>query len=101
MDEDGNFYTVREPKLQLKVNTEARFLLAVSEPYVVFTRWGYAPVIDVFEKKSNQESTLYISAQTLAGPLEELRNDNNGRIVGLEFWIRKETDAKNSKYLLE
>ena len=101
MAEDNHKLIVKEPQVQFKVDTEARYVLVLSEPYLVFNRWGYAPAIDVFEKKTEFEFTMYISASTLAKQLEELRINNNDRFVGLEFWIRKETEAKNSKYILE
>ena len=85
----------------LKIDIEPRYLLITSEPYVVFTMRGYAPVLNVFEKKTGREYRIFISAKSLSDKLEKLLLGNGEKFVGLEFWIRKESDDKFSKYLLE
>jgi len=84
----------------LRIDTEPRYLQVISEPYVVYTKHGYQPVIDVFEKKQKRPYSLYISAKSLSNDLELLRNENNGRLNGCEFWIRKTGFAKTSSYEL-
>ena len=72
----------------------------ISEPYVVLSYFGYQVAIDVFEKKKNKSKTLILSAKSLSLALESLRTENNGRLLGLEFWINKESEEKKSKYVI-
>lgn len=94
---------MREPatKEALRVDVEPRRLLVTSEPYVVYSARGYQPVVDVLEKKSRREYFLYLSAISLSHTLHVLQEENGGRTLGLEFWLRKESHEKTSKYILE
>ncbi len=87
--------------LALKVDVEPLRLLVTSEPYVVYTVRGYQPVVNVIERKSRREYFLYISAQSISRSLEQLKVENGDRMLGLEFWLRKEGPEKTSKYVLE
>ena len=57
----------------LKVSTGWIELEIVSEPDVVLTFKGYAPILRVRKSRTGVEYILYISAKSLAEPLEELR----------------------------
>ena len=72
----------------------------LSEPYVIYSTRGYAPVIDVRVEAKKITQILYISARSLATPLEEMRLDNNGLCKGLRFEIRKSSDARTATYEL-
>ena len=85
----------------LKVDLEPKYIQVVSEPYVVFTVRGYAPVIDIIERKSRHATALFISAKSLAQPLEMLKKENGDLFSGLEFWIRKASDGRTAPYILE
>lgn len=85
----------------LKIDTEPKHLLVTSEPYVIFSRLGYSAVINVLERRSRKEYFIYISPKSLACALEALRNSNNGKTTGLEFWLRKESDERTAGYILE
>ena len=86
---------------QLKVDAEPKYVQIVSEPYIVLNRWGYAPVLDVIERKTKATWTLFISAATLSHQLELLKEENGGNFSGLEFWIRRESYDKRAPYILE
>lgn len=88
-------------KTHLKIDTEPRRLLVTSEPYVIYTRWGYQAVVDVFERRTKREYYIYLSPRSLALALETLRQENDGKTAGLEFWLRKRSEDKKSDYLLE
>ena len=63
--------TERNPTLRIGTGgTEVEFL---SDPYVVYTRRGYAPVVDVRVADVGSERTLFVSAVSLASALEEIR----------------------------
>lgn len=73
----------------------------VSEPNVILTFRGYAPIVLVRIEKSGITKVLYLSAKSLATPLEELREKNGGKFQGLKLRIRKESDEKLAKYVVE
>jgi hypothetical protein len=91
----------REAVEQLKLDVEPKRLLILSEPYVRYTSFGYQPAVDVRERKSRRQYFLFVSASTLARPLELLRIENGGRLTGIEVWVRKEGPERTSKYVVE
>ena len=82
----------------LKVGTGWIGIEVISEPDVVLTLRGYAPILRVRKSKSGVDFLLYISAKSLAEPLEELRKNNNGMFKGIQLQIRKESMERTSKY---
>jgi hypothetical protein len=85
----------------LKIDTEPKRLLVTSEPYVIMTALGYQAVVNVIERKSRREHFIYIGPKSLAKPLDQLRQENGGKTLGLEFWLRKKDGEKYSEYILE
>jgi hypothetical protein len=83
------------------IGTEPIKLLITSEPRVIYTRRGYQAVVSVFHKKKRREGYIFLSASSLANTLESLRNENDGKMSGLEFWIRKKSAEKMSPYIIE
>jgi hypothetical protein len=86
---------------QLKIDIEPIRLLFTSEPYVVFTKRGYQAAANVFDQKRRTEHFIYLGAQSLAEQLEVLRAHNEGRLRGIEVWIRKKDPTKFAKYYVE
>ena len=86
---------------RLIIDTNPVKLRVLSEVYLVFTsRRVYAPAIDVQNIKSKMKASLWVSASSIAVRLEEIRQINEGGIVGIEFWLEKDGDDKFSKYVL-
>jgi len=85
----------------LKIDVEPRRVQIISEPYVIYTKRGYQPVVDVIDTKNKREYNLFISAKSLSERLEMLKSENNGRFRGLEFWIRKQSYERTAPYILE
>lgn len=85
----------------LKVGTEWIELEVISEPDVVLTFKGYAPILRVREIRTGSEYRFYISAKSLAEPLEELKRNNSGIFIGIQFCVRKEGMDKMAKYKVE
>jgi len=85
----------------LKIGAEPKRLLVTSEPYVVLTARGYQAALGVFEQRSKREYFIYIGARSIAMPLEQLRKENGGRMLGLEFWVRKRDEGRFSEYIVE
>ena len=67
---------------------------------VIRTFRGYSPVLPVRVGKTGLEYILYISAVSIANPLEELRQQNGGRFEGLKFEIRKQRLDTTAPYEL-
>lgn len=85
----------------LKVSTGWVDIEVQSEPLVVLTVRGYAPILIVRVAKSGLDYRLYISAKSLAEKLEPLRVNNRGCFRGLKVRIRKAAPEQMSPYELE
>ena len=44
---------------------------------------------------------LFLSAKSLSNGVESIRISNGGYIVGIEFWVKKESYEKKSPYIVE
>ena len=82
----------------LKVSTEWIELETISEADVVLTTFGYTPFLRVREMITDIDYGFYISAKSLAIPLEKLRKDNNGIFEGIQFRVRKESTDQKAPY---
>ena len=85
----------------LKVGVGWIELEVVSEADVMLNVRGYAPVLRVRKRRTGVEYFLYISAKSLADPLEELRRENGGLFEGLRIRVRKQSSDRMSKYEIE
>ena len=85
----------------LKVSTGWIELEIISEPDVVLGFRGYTPILRVRKSRTSVEYILYISAKSLAEPLEELREKSGGIFTGIQLRIRKESMDRTSKYEIE
>jgi hypothetical protein len=86
-------------KPNLKVGVEWIPVEIVSEPFVVMSIRGYAPVVDV--KAPAGDFILYISAKSLSEGLEPFVQQNDGKFKGLKLRLRKETEDKMAPYVVE
>jgi hypothetical protein len=89
----------QERKPTLKVGTEWVQVEIVSEPHVVNTMRGFAPVVDV--KTSGGEFILYISSKSMSDGLEPLMKAADGKFTGLKIRVKKESEDKMAKYIVE
>ena len=85
----------------LKIGTGWIELEIISEPDVILTVRGYAPILRIRKSKTDVEYFLYVSAKSMAEPLEELRKNNGGIFSGIRLRIRKESMDRMSKYKIE
>ncbi len=86
---------------QLRVGEGQIPLRIISEPYVILTFRGYAPVVDVLHLRQKVNYTMYIQAKSLAEQLEEMRRKNDGEFIDLEFLINKASSDRFSAYVIE
>jgi len=85
----------------LKINTGWINFQVVSEPDVLLTFKGYAPVLRVRVEKSGLEKHIYISAKSLAEKLEPMRKENNGVFTGLNLKAKKTSEDRFAPYAIE
>ncbi len=83
----------------LKVSTDWLDVEVVSEPYVIMTMRGYAPVVDV--QTGGAKRRLFIAAKTLGEELEPEVIRQDGKFTGLKFRVKKETADKMAPYVVE
>ncbi len=84
----------------LKVTEDPVVLEILTEPYVVKTRRGYAPVVDV-RTDAGEEKTLFISPVSLTEGIEVLRQRNGDEFSGIKMRVFKESEDKFAKYVVE
>lgn len=90
----------KSPYPRLIVTAVAVKVEIVSEPYVVLTRLGYAPMVDVALEDGSKHG-LIISSATLTRGLEKLRKANGEKLAGIKVLLRKESEDPKSKYVVE
>jgi hypothetical protein len=83
----------------LKVSTDWIAVEVVSEPYVVMSIRGYAPVVDVQSPEGKQ--ILFISSKSISLGLDPLVQANGGKFQGLRLRLRKETADRMAPYVVE
>jgi hypothetical protein len=89
----------QERKPNLKVGTEWIPVEIVSEPYVVMTVRGFAPVVDV--KTPGGEFILYISSKSMSDGLVPFLEQTDSKFNGLKFRVKKESEDKMARYVVE
>jgi len=88
-----------EPRANLKVGVNWINVEVVSEPYVVMSFRGYAPVVDVTGPEGKQ--MLYISSKSISEGLDPLVKANGGKFLGLKLRLRKESEDRMAPYVVE
>jgi hypothetical protein len=89
----------QERKPNLKVGTEWISVEVLSEPYVVMTIRGFAPVVDV--KTPGGEFLVYISSKSMSDGLVPLIEAQGGKFAGIKFRVKKESEDKMARYIVE
>ncbi len=86
---------------RLKIDIEPIRLQILTEPYIVFGRFGYQVAFDVWLAKKKREYILLAGAKSLSEGIEQLMEISDlNSYIGLEFWVQKESDNRMSKYLV-
>jgi hypothetical protein len=89
----------QERKPNLKVGTEWISVEVLSEPYVVMTIRGYAPVVDV--KTPAGDHIIYISSKSMSDGLAPMVEASGNKFKGLKFRVKKESEDKMARYVVE
>lgn len=88
----------QERKPNLKVGVEWIPVEVLSEPYVVMTIRGFAPVVDV---KTPGGEFILISSKSMSDGLVPLLEPADGKFKGLKFRVKKESEDKMARYVVE
>ena len=81
----------------LKVETSWISIEIVSEPFIVMTGRGYAPLLLVQELSTGERHGLYAGARSLASELEKVR-DLVGRLTGTRVRLRRTGQERTARY---
>jgi len=84
----------------LRVGTEWTEIQVLTDPFVIYRRDKYLPVILVEELSTEVRRLLFVAAVSLAQCLEPIRA-RRGALVGLNIRIRKKGEDKFSPYEVE
>lgn len=87
-------------RTQVRVSTERVMLQIQSEPYVIYGRMGYTPVIDVINIQSGTEGYLVITASSLGTALRQIQDENETVLSGVVISVEKESSQRMSQYLV-
>ncbi len=85
----------------VRFGVEEVALEIVSEPFVVNTFRGFAPVVDVKVEGEEGAKSMYISAKSLADSLTPMVEENGGKFTGLKLKIKKESADNRAPYVVE
>ncbi len=84
----------------LRVGTEWTEIQILTDPFVIYRKDKYLPVILVEELGSELKHLLFTSAASLAQCLEPIRA-NRGNLVGVNIRVRKKGEERFSTYEVE
>lgn len=80
--------------------TESNSVLRItSEPYVIYSKHGFIPVVDVLDLQSGKTGYIVISAVSLGEALEEIRTQNSMSLSGVTISVSKESAARTAPYV--
>ena len=86
---------------RLVVDEEPIHIRFESEIMVVVSAMGYAAAAFVIKTKTKKRYYILLGAKSLCQQLEVVRRSNNGSLLGVEVWIRKDGPDKTAKYIVE
>jgi len=91
----------REERPRITIGQDWTEIEIVSEPSVVVTFKGYAPVVKARVSTIAEPLPLFIGSKSITDGIEPLRVENGGRFAGLKLRLRKESEDRYARYLVE
>lgn len=73
----------------------------LTEEFAAATGFGFVATVVVKVNDGKIPRLLHISAKSLANYLVDMRADNNNRLAGLKFDLRKASEDKRAPYELK
>lgn len=84
----------------MRVGVEWAEIQILTDPFVIYKRYRYLPVVLVEELRTEVKRLLYISAVSLGQCLEPIRA-KRGTLVGVNVRLRKTGEEQFSSYEVE
>ena len=84
-----------------RIGTDWMELEITTEPYVVMSFRGFAPVVGAKNLVTGESNFLYISPMSLANKLEKATAERAGKFAGIKLKLRKESELNVSPYEVE
>lgn len=84
----------------LKVGTEWVEIEIRTDPFVVLTRFGYAPVLEVELLSEGKIYTWFVKAASIASKLEPIRMAH-GSLEGVQVRVKRESAEQTAPYLVD
>lgn len=93
-------YTPPERHDAIKVTVDKVVLDVTSDPYVVYTFRGFAPVVNI-RTDGGEDRTLYLSSKSLSEQLHNLLLKNNEEWIGMKVRVWKDSEDRFARYMVE
>lgn len=93
-------YTPPERHDAIKVTVDKLVLEVTSDPYVVYTFRGFAPVVNI-RTDGGEDRTLYLSSKSLSEQLHNLLLKSNEEWVGMKIRVWKDSEDRFARYMVE
>jgi hypothetical protein len=97
---DGTGDARGDMRPNLRIGTEWIEVEILTDPFVVLTRRGYAPAVEVEHLKEGVVYTLFVGAASLAEKLEPIRMAR-GSLEGAQVRVKKESNDRFAQYLVD
>jgi hypothetical protein len=85
---------------QIRISESSQLLEIKSEPYVLYGKRGYQPVVNVENIHTGETGYLIIAAQSLSEPLHDISEENNNLLTNITIMIKKESKDRMSPYVV-
>jgi hypothetical protein len=87
-------------KSQLRISDSSILVKIESEPYVIYTKRGYQPAVDVIDLHSGTEGFMIISAMSLADGIQPMVLANKNKFSGIIAVISRASREKTAPYIV-
>jgi hypothetical protein len=90
-----------KPLTPLRVTAELTIVKFIGEPYVAYTKYGYAPFLICEDMYSGKQYTLKIQASSLADQLEERRlKTKTKKFDDMIISLRRADNTQKAPYIV-
>lgn len=87
-------------KQQIRISDSSVLIKIISEPYVIYTKRGYQPAVDVTDLHSGAEGFLIISAMSLADGIQPMVLANKNHFSGIVAVVSRASKEKTAPYIV-
>ena len=72
----------------------------IGEPEIVYTRRGFAPVVEIRDEKTREKFVMFLSSKSLAEGVQKLLEANKNLFSGIRIHVKKESDDRYAQYVI-